>query len=92
MQQQIDQVVTERLLRPESVFQPESRMDERVVLRDRRWLEPDPPDASQSGKGGIVLDIGIIIPDEARPQRRDVRNHSHDGDENEHEDRALAFR
>src|SRR5262249_22224251 len=62
VKQDVEEVVTRRVVAPESVFQPKGAVENRIVLLGCADLEPDAPKAAQGGEGGSG-DVVLVVPD-----------------------------
>ena len=72
VQRDVHRVVARRLEPPELVLDPEQRVDERVVLRRRARREPDVAQPGERPERRVLLHVGVVVPDEARGERRQV--------------------
>lgn len=80
MQEDVDEVIREKRVIPQERLQPESRMDDRVVLLRRSGLEPDsrePVPRAQSRPRHVA----IVIPQQRAVQRWRVRDEDRHGQE-----------
>jgi hypothetical protein len=85
VQQDVDEVIAERGVPPEPVLEPESRVEERVVLLRRPGLEPDAQESRPRLQGGMG-DVAQVVPQEVPLQRRGIGNQR--GEQEEPEDRT----
>ena len=73
VQDDVDQVVAEEGVIPETRLQPEGRMDERIVLLRRAGLEPDPRQAVPRSQP-CPRQVPVIVPEHGAVQRRRVHD------------------
>src|SRR5690606_21477173 len=64
VQEDVEEVVAERGIAPEFVFEPERGMEERVVLLGGADFEPDADEAAERLQVGAG-DVAGVVPDEA---------------------------
>ena len=73
MKQEVNQVIAKWCVAPELMFQPEYRVNERIVLLRAPWLSPDLGKSipgPQFGPG----DMSVVIPDWGSVQRGEIRD------------------
>ena len=64
MQHDIDDVVAQRMQAPQVIFDPERRMNKRIILRNGQWLEPHSPQSLGGPQRAVVRYVRVIVPDE----------------------------
>jgi hypothetical protein len=79
MQRQICQMVAERGIAPETVLDPEQRMQQRIILLGNAWFGPDAPQTGHRTQRGRSQ-MGVVVPDEARPPDRLIGGQHGDGE------------
>ena len=72
MQQDVGQVKAEGVQAPQVIFNPERRMHQRVVWRQRRKRIPDLPKPFEAEQCFVSGDVEIVVPNKSAPQRREV--------------------
>ena len=81
MQKNVVNVIERRMQPNEMIFDPEGGMDQRIILRRRRGMNPDGQQTGQRAEKRIAGDILRIVPDESGgADDRDV-NAQHQGDD-----------
>ena len=78
MQENVDEVIFERLQSPEMVFDPETGEDQRIVLDGGTGLDPDAFQTLHGSERGIFGYIEIVIPDEPRVTQHRLVRHERD--------------
>ena len=71
VEEHVDQMIAEGGVAEDPVLKPEKTVEQRIILLRRGEVGPDahqPGDGTQLGLGHEA----IVVPDEARPQRRQV--------------------
>ena len=64
MEQDVDEVIAERLQLPEVVFRPEAGKGQRIILEGGPWFGPDLSQAVDRSECLVLRDVVVIIPDE----------------------------
>ena len=72
MQEDVFQMVAERILSVELMVKPEAGVRDRIILLRRARFEPDAAQASQRAQGQIGGHIDIVVPDEPGAQDREI--------------------
>ena len=75
VQQHVDEVVSERVEAPEAFLDPERREHHGVELLVRPGLRPDEAEAVEAVQRAVRGEIGVVVPDEARGERRQKGRH-----------------
>ena len=65
VKEDVDEMVAERGVAPEEVFEPERGVEERVVLLGCAGLGPDADEAGEGAKFGARDVAGLVVPDES---------------------------
>jgi hypothetical protein len=80
MEEDVDEVIAERLQGPEVLLDPERGEDHRVVLLVGLRLGPDEPQPFNPVESPVLREVGVVVPDEAGLEGRQIR-----GDDRRHE-------
>src|ERR1041384_1476716 len=80
MQNRMNEVIAQRVQTPQMVLNPETGMNQRVVLRSRGELKPDSPQPMEITQRGILCDIGIVVPYVAGVPHLLIGNHDRQGE------------
>jgi hypothetical protein len=75
VQEDIDDVVARRVCAPELVLDPEKRVRDRIILRDRARLGPDAREPFERAEREVFRDVVVVVPDVTGTIDRDVRDH-----------------
>lgn len=78
VEQDVDEVIPERVKAPEPLLDPVGREDERVVLLVGRRVGPDPRQPRQAVQRRVLGDVGGVVPDEPGTENRQVRGDERD--------------
>ena len=71
VQDDVDQVVAERLVAPEAVFDPECAVQDRIILLGGAEFEPDAPEAMQAAQS-LLGHVSLVVPKQGAVQRRPI--------------------
>jgi hypothetical protein len=72
VQEQIRNVISDRLQAPQVIFDPEAAVNERVILRCGTRIEPDFRKAPRGRQRRILGDVRVVVPDKPGAKRGQI--------------------